>query len=929
MQGVTSNSVHVSIVVPVYNDPRDLYECLSALIAASSPEAEIIVVDDASTDATPSVATRMGVRVLRLAKNSGPGAARNCGARHAQGELLFFVDADVVVAPEAVSRVVQVFAEHPEVAAVFGSYDARPRVEGVVSQYRNLLHHFVHQHGNPEASTFWAGCGAIRRSVFEEVGGFDETFTPPCSVDDIELGYRIRQAGHRIRLDKALQGTHLKRWTLRSVILTDITHRAVPWSRLILETKDTPNDLNLKGGQRLSAALVMLACLLLPLAALRVELLALSAVALLGVVILNRDLYAFFFRQRGLLFAGTCIPLHLLYYLYGGLSYLYVWIGFQLRPTSRFRTDTGMYLVLFVLVMVVWLPRFSGPIDLRWDGSVYYILGTSLAEGKGYRLLNEPGEIEAVQYPPLLPLIVAAHQWVLGTSAPTIVGHWLRLSFFLVFTVYVFTIYLLLRHYLPLQYALFGTLVCLFNLYTYFLSDVLFPEILYGLATTAFVLFHTNHRRPIYPIVATLLALASYTLRTLGIALLAAWVAESLLNREFKRAAVRLALALVPIVCWQSYIASVESGPRYTNPVYEYQRADYLFYNVSYAKNIFRLKDPFSPELGSASFADIAERFLRNLTAIPTSLGETVSTKKRLWEEEWAEFNKRSPFPLVAPWPMYLVLILLGGLILGGMSCQLARRQWLIPVYILLSVAAMCLTPWPGQFNRYLMPLAPFVALSFCGMLCMLQSQSDKILPARWQVASSVFTGSIVLLIFVQQSLTFVLMYTKWPQKVVYEDQNSKKIGYRLFFYHDSYRVLDAGLDWLKARTKPGDVVAGSMPHWVYLRTGLKAVMPPFESDPVKAQKLLDSVPVSYLILDEGLAVHTRKYTAPVVQHFPDRWQRLYAASILTESGEEFKDSFEIYQRVEPQIPSARREAKGTDRDSAEAGVLERYSHYE
>lgn len=329
-----SQSICISVIVPVYNMPQDLRECLSALVASSFPGSEIIVVDDASNDETPSVAARMGVRVLRLAKNAGPGAARNYGARHAWGDILFFVDADIVVAAGAISHVVQVFEERRDVAALFGSYDARPPAKGVVSQYRNLLHHFVHQHGNAEASTFWAGCGAIRRSVFDEVGGFDEQFTPTCSVDDIELGYRIRQAGHRILLDKALQGTHLKKWTLRSVILTDITHRAVPWSRLILQSRTAPDDLNLKWVQRLSVALVGLAGLFVLLAAFRVELLALSAVALFSVVVLNRDLYAFFFRQRGPLFAAACIPLHLLYYLYSGLSYLYVWIDFQLRDAA-------------------------------------------------------------------------------------------------------------------------------------------------------------------------------------------------------------------------------------------------------------------------------------------------------------------------------------------------------------------------------------------------------------------------------------------------------------------------------------------------------------------------------------------------------------------------------------------------------------------
>lgn len=323
--------MHLSVIIPVYNNPQDLRECLSALIASSCPGSEIMVVDDASTDDTPSVAAQMGVRVLRLAKNSGPAAARNYGARHALGDILFFVDADVVVAPGAVRRVLAVFAEHRDVAAVFGSYDAEPRAKGVVSQYRNLLHHFVHQNGNPEASTFWAGCGAIRRSVFQELGGFDAQRFPRPSIEDIELGYRLRQAGHRILLDKALQGTHLKRWTLGAVIRTDIFQRAIPWSRLILERRKAPDDLNLKGGQRLSIALVGLACLSLPLVLFRFELMSLPAVCLVGVIVLNRQLFSFLARKHGLYFATPCIPLHLLHYLSSGLSYLSIWIAFQLR----------------------------------------------------------------------------------------------------------------------------------------------------------------------------------------------------------------------------------------------------------------------------------------------------------------------------------------------------------------------------------------------------------------------------------------------------------------------------------------------------------------------------------------------------------------------------------------------------------------------
>ena len=318
----------ISIVVPVYNSARDLRDCLSALVASCRAAAEIIVVDDASTDDSASVAAEMGARVFRQPKNFGPSAARNVGSRHARGEILFFVDADLVVMPGAVDRVVALMDDDPTVAAVFGSYDCRPRVKGVVSEYRNLLHHYVHQKGNAEASTFWGACGAIRRRVFEEVGGFDEKRFPRC-IEDIELGYRLRRAGHRIRLDKGLQGTHLKRWTLRSLIRTDVGCRAVPWTRLILE-RGAPDDLNLKVGQRASVALVALAVLALALAPFRLEFAGVSAAALLVVIILNRSLYGLFFRYRGLWFTVAAIGLHVLYYLYGGLTYLYVWCRFHL-----------------------------------------------------------------------------------------------------------------------------------------------------------------------------------------------------------------------------------------------------------------------------------------------------------------------------------------------------------------------------------------------------------------------------------------------------------------------------------------------------------------------------------------------------------------------------------------------------------------------
>ena len=328
----------ISVIIPVYNGAAYLSSCLEAVAASNYRSYECIVVNDGSSDDSEKIAGQFSARVLNLSGGPfGPAYARNRGAEVARGAGLFFLDADIVISPGALRRVQNLFQERTDVAAVFGSYDARPAARGVISQYRNLLHHFVHQNGNREASTFWAGCGAIRRSVFEKIGGFDEKRFRRPSIEDIELGYRLRQSGYRILLDKRLQGTHLKRWNLYSLIQTDICCRALPWSRLILDTKKLPNDLNLRLGQRVSFALVALVCAFLALAVFQSRWLIVSASALLAVIVLNRKLYLTFFRQRGVFFTVACIPLHLLYYLYSGLSYVYAWTEFQLKRVGRTR----------------------------------------------------------------------------------------------------------------------------------------------------------------------------------------------------------------------------------------------------------------------------------------------------------------------------------------------------------------------------------------------------------------------------------------------------------------------------------------------------------------------------------------------------------------------------------------------------------------
>ena len=264
-RGAVSNDIPttytLSVIVPAWNCPVELEQCLLHLQRSSVQPHEVIVVDDGSTDETPRVAERLGAKLLRTAGRTGPAHARNVGAKAATGDLLLFVDADVCVHVDTVERFLQTFSEEPRPDCVIGSYDANPASPDFLSQYRNLMHCYTHQTARREACTFWSGCGALWRDLFLEHSGFSESYTRPA-IEDIELGYRLRRAGCRMIIDRDILCTHLKRWTFWNIVKTDVLDRGVPWTELILRESQMPNDLNLQISQRVSTALAFILVML-------------------------------------------------------------------------------------------------------------------------------------------------------------------------------------------------------------------------------------------------------------------------------------------------------------------------------------------------------------------------------------------------------------------------------------------------------------------------------------------------------------------------------------------------------------------------------------------------------------------------------------------------------------------------------------------
>jgi len=326
----------IAVVVPTRRAGENLRRCLRSLAAARPAPDEILVVVDGDDPTDKQIAAACGVTPLALPHNRGPAAARNHGAHAATSDILFFVDADVELPGNTIAKIRESFRNaDPDVAAIIGSYDDAPSAPGFFSRYKNLAHHFVHQHADEEGCTFWGACGAIRREVFLSLNGFSEAFTRP-SVEDIELGYRLKAEGHRIRIRKDLQVKHGKRWSARSLFVTDVLHRAIPWTRLLLAYGRLDDDLNIATGERLKVVLAWLAVAAGAAGIAVPAVLGLVPALLLVLLALDRPLLGFLRARHGSWFAARAGLWHCFYHLYSGLGFgIGVFLHCVRRPAHR------------------------------------------------------------------------------------------------------------------------------------------------------------------------------------------------------------------------------------------------------------------------------------------------------------------------------------------------------------------------------------------------------------------------------------------------------------------------------------------------------------------------------------------------------------------------------------------------------------------
>ena len=336
MQAATIAS-QVSLIIPAHKLDTTFQKCLEALTQFTVCPLECIIVLDGCTH-QPSFfpKTNFPVHVLTQPKTSGPAVARNFGAKHAKGNWLLFIDSDVAAPPTLVEKIAQIIEAYPQFSAFIGSYDDQPEKQHMVSKFRNLLHHWGHQQETTfEAETFWAGCGIVRKDAFEKVKGFDTSFAKP-SIEDIAFGYKLRKAGHTIGLAKNWQVKHLKYWSLRNMVETDVFARAKPWTKLLHENKSwSQTNLNVKSKEKLSAVLWTLGGISLGMSAWNVYALLGSILFWSCFLFLQRNTYYFLSKHFRFWQMPFVFGLHGIYFLSAITGYALGTLEFWLASSKN------------------------------------------------------------------------------------------------------------------------------------------------------------------------------------------------------------------------------------------------------------------------------------------------------------------------------------------------------------------------------------------------------------------------------------------------------------------------------------------------------------------------------------------------------------------------------------------------------------------
>ena len=212
----------ISIIIPVYNSSFTLKECLDSIFSSTFKDYEVIVVSGNSTDDSIKIAKQFKIKIIELPENKGPALARNKGFQVAQGDIILFLDSDVILNKNSLSLIIDKFSL-TEVNAIQGIYSHEPNYKYLATQfYQSYLCYYVWPENKKYATTLVTGCFAIRKEIFNKFGGFDVNIEN-ASCEDEKFGYSLIEKGYKILILRDLQVVHRVNYNVINFIKRRLT----------------------------------------------------------------------------------------------------------------------------------------------------------------------------------------------------------------------------------------------------------------------------------------------------------------------------------------------------------------------------------------------------------------------------------------------------------------------------------------------------------------------------------------------------------------------------------------------------------------------------------------------------------------------------------------------------------------------------------
>jgi glycosyltransferase involved in cell wall biosynthesis len=304
----------ISVIIPNRNGANTIAGCLAAAHASQYGNFEVIVVDDASEDDSIGIIERYPCRLVRLERHGGAAQARNAGASHSRGRILFFTDADCLLQPDTLELAAGTLALEGSNAIVGGTYTPAPYDRRFFSRFQSIFVNYFETRHAPAADYIATHALAIDASVFRGNRGFAEDIRP--ILEDVEFSHRLRRAGCRLVMNPAIRVQHIFDYSLIRSLCNAFT-KALHWTAYAIGNRDLLADsgtasvglklnvLVFAGNAGLLSGFVLTG---------KMTLLALMILALVFNLYMNRGLFLAYHRAEGSSFALMAALYYLLLY---------------------------------------------------------------------------------------------------------------------------------------------------------------------------------------------------------------------------------------------------------------------------------------------------------------------------------------------------------------------------------------------------------------------------------------------------------------------------------------------------------------------------------------------------------------------------------------------------------------------------------------